>query len=96
LTAFCQREPLGQSSEHVDRLPFFPDWNYILVSDVHVWEERNMARPEHFLSAGVAITFLVAMIFTSHLFIESRSATHRVQGMNDAMLVKMSHQKSLP
>lgn len=55
-----------------------------------------MARPEHFLSAGVAITFLVAMFFTSHLFIESRSATHRVQGMNDAMLVKMSHQKSLP
>jgi hypothetical protein len=57
---------------------------------------RGMVRPQHVISAGLAIVFLVAMFFTSHLFIESRSAKHLIQGNNDAVLVKMSHQKSLP
>jgi hypothetical protein len=55
-----------------------------------------MVRPQHALSAGLAIAFSVAMLFTSHLFMESRSAKHLIQGVDDAVLIKVSRQKSVP
>jgi hypothetical protein len=55
-----------------------------------------MVGPQQVLNAGLAVVFFVAMFFTSHLFIESRSAKHLIQGMNDAVLVKMSHPNFLP
>jgi hypothetical protein len=51
--------------------------------------------PQHVISVGLATAFLVAMFFPMRLFMESRSAKHLIQCINDAVLVEMSDQKSL-
>jgi len=51
---------------------------------------------QQMISAGLAIIFSIVIFFTSHRFIESRSAKHLIQGINATVLLEMSHQKFLP
>jgi len=80
-----------------EQLPLFPEYGTNFSARTLPNEpEVEMVLLQQMISAGLAIIFSIVIFFTSHRFIEARSAKHLIQDINATVLLEMSHQKFLP